>query len=169
MEVCSDPVLESLFGSRARLLTMAVLANADEPLTGYRVSKIAGVPAQKVYPEIKKGVETGAVKEAKGGFVLSDPDIRKLLQRRVRIRWDEEWDRAREGWDEATSAVLAAGLSSIHEKLRSNRYYLRPKGWKPSPETMKVVAEMKRPPAKDAAIRRAGGRTSPRKDWARGR
>lgn len=148
---------------------MAVLANADEPLTGYRVSKIAGVPAQKVYPEIKKGVATGAVKETRGGFILSDPDIRELLQRRVRIRWDEEWDRAREGWDEATSTILAAGLSSIREKLRSNRYYLRPKGWKPSPETMKVVAEMSRPPAKDAAIRQAGGRTSARKDWTRGR
>ena len=148
---------------------MAVLANADEPLTGYRVSKIAGVPAQKVYPQIKKGVEAGTVKEVKRGFVLSDPDIRELLQKRVRIRWDEEWDRAREGWGEATPAILAAGLSSIHKKLRSNRYYLRPKGWKPTPETMKVVAEMRRSPEKDATIRRTGGRTSARKDWARGR
>ena len=169
MEQFPDPALESLFGSRARLLTMAVLANADEPLTGYRVSKIAGVPAQKVYPEIKKAVETGVVKEAEGGFVLSDPDIRELLQRRVRIRWDEEWDRSRRGWDAATTSVLEVGLSSINEKLRSNRYYLRPRGWKPSPETMKVVTEMRRPSAKDATIRRAGGRTSARKDWVRGR
>lgn len=169
MDASPDPALESLFGSRARLLTMAVLANAAGPLTGYRVSKIAGVPAQKVYPEIKKGIGIGTVTEMEGGFVLSDPDIRELLQKRVRLRWDEEWDRAREGWDEATRSILAVGLSSIKEKLRSNRYYLRPKGWKPSPETMKVVAEMSRSPEKDATIRRAGGRTSARKDWARGR
>ena len=138
---------------------MAVLANAEEPLTRYQVAKIAGVPAQKVYPGTKKGIETGTVGEVEGGLVLSDPDIRGLLQRRVRLRWEEEWDRSRRGWDAATTPILEAGLSSINEKLRSNRYYLRPRGWKPSPGTMKLIAEMSRRPANDAAIRRAGGRT----------
>jgi len=57
----ADPALLSLFGSQTRLLTMAVLANADEALTGYRVAKIAGLPREKVYPELRKGIQYLAI------------------------------------------------------------------------------------------------------------
>ena len=95
-----EPALTSLFGSRTRLLTLAVLANSSEPLTGYRIAKLASLPREKVYPELRKGAKAGLVAKVGKGFRLTDPDVRALLQKRVRIRWDEEWDRARPGWNE---------------------------------------------------------------------
>jgi hypothetical protein len=109
-----DPGLTALFGSRARLLTMAVLANADEPLTGYRIAKIARLPRQKVYPELRRGVESGLVERSGEGFRLSDSDIRTVLRKRVRIRWDAEWDRARG----SRASRVARELGQIRTSLK---------------------------------------------------
>jgi hypothetical protein len=165
MAARTDVALASLFGSQNRLLTMAVLANADEPLTGYRVAKVAGLPRQKVYPEIRRGIEAGLVERVANGFRLSDPDVRALLRKRVRIRWAEEWDRSRSGWDGQTRARLATLLASIPTDPR----YLRPKGWRPSPSASRAIQEMERPATKDALLRRRRLRTSDREDWAGGR
>jgi hypothetical protein len=78
-----DPALVALTGSRTRLLTLAVLANAAEPLSGYRVAEVAGLPRQNVYPELRRGLITGMIKKVAGGFLLSDDDVRALLQKRV--------------------------------------------------------------------------------------
>ena len=158
-----DPSLLALFGSRTRLLTMAVLANAEEPLSGYRVAAIAHLPREKVYPELRKGIDTGLLTTIGDGYRLVDPDIRALLQKRVRIRWDEEWDRARSGWNEETRGRLTALLASIP----SDPAYLRPKGWKPSPSARKAIREMERPPSKDEDLRLRALRTSDRSDWTR--
>ena len=72
---------------------MAVPANAEQPMSGYRVAKVAGLPRQKVYPEIRRGVDAGLVVETPSGFRLADADVRALLRKRVRIRWTEDWDR----------------------------------------------------------------------------
>src|SRR5271170_6733661 len=114
-----DPALATLFGSRTRLLTMAVLANAEEPLTGYRVAKVAGLPRQKVYPEIRRGVRAGLVGESASGFRLLDPDVKALLRKRVRIRWDEEWDRARA----ESSGRVTSDLRQIPASLNGVRTY----------------------------------------------
>ena len=160
-----DPGLVSLFGSQTRLLTMAVIANADEPLTGYRVAKIAGLPRIKVYPEIRKGVAANLLARDGAGYRMIDNDVRTLLRKRVRIRWDEEWDRARKGWNEQTRGRLAEILVSIPK----DPGYLRPKGWVRSPSALKAIKEMERPTSKDALLRRRGLRTSARSDWNRGR
>src|SRR5580658_10492812 len=151
-----DTSLVSLFGSRTRLLTMAVLANANEPLTGYRVAAIANLPREKVYPELRKGVATGMISVGPTGYRMIDTDVQTLLRKRVRIRWDLEWDRARPGWDEETSRRLTALLASIP----NDPTYLRPKGWKPSPSARTAIREMERPASKDALLRRRGLRTS---------
>jgi hypothetical protein len=160
-----DPGLVSLFGSQTRLLTMAVLANADEPLTGYRVAKIADLPRIKVYPEIRKGVATNLLARDGVGYRMIDNDVRTLLRKRVRIRWDKEWDRAREGWNEQTRDRLAEILASIPK----DPGYLRPKGWKPSASARTALQEMDRPASKDTLLRRRGLRTSARSRWTRGR
>ncbi len=160
-----DTVLEAAFGSRARLLTLAALANSDEPLTGYRVAVVANLPRPKVYVELRKGIEAGLLERVSGGFRLSDPDLRTLLRKRVRIRWDAEWDRSRKRWNEETAELLRAGLEEVRGRIRQNPDYLRPPGWKSPPEASRWQKELERPPQKDRVLRPAGLRTSKREDW----
>jgi hypothetical protein len=150
-----DPSLESLFGSRTRLLTMAVLANSDEPLTGYRVAKTAGLPRQKVYPEIRRGVASGLLKVTPTGYFLADPDVRTLLRKRVRVRWAAEWDRSR-GKD---AGRIGAELDQIFRSVRGLRLYNRSNR---IPESAR--RELEREPAKNRILRAAGARASARKD-----
>ena len=156
MDAGVDPTLLSLFGSQTRLLTMAVLANAGEPLTGYRVAVIAGLPREKVYPEIRKGLATGLLRRTASGYRMVDADVRNLLQKRVRLRWDQVWDREREGWNEQPQGRLNALVASIPP----NPAYLRPKGWTPSASARAVIRETRRPTSKDRLLRRRGLRTS---------
>jgi len=151
------------------VLTLAVLANTDEPFTGYRVAKIAGLPPIKVYQELRRALAAGLVQRAPGGagYVLSDPEVRLLLQRRVRIRWEDEWDVARRGWAQETPRLLAIGLAQTRRRLRDDPNYLRPPGWVPPPTARKWDREIRRSPSKDVALRRAGRRTSAREDWVR--
>jgi len=149
-----DLPLESLFGSRTRLLTMAVLANADAPLTGYRVAKVADLPRQKVYPELRRGTAAGLIRHKGRGFVLSDPDIRSLLRKRVRIRWDEEWDRSRKG----QAAKVPGELNRIRSSLRGFKTY---DALNRIPATAR--RELERDPAKDRILRELGLRPSTRK------
>jgi len=158
-----DASLVSLFGSQTRLLTMAVLANANEPLTGYRVAVIANLPREKVYPLLRKGVATGTLVAGPEGFRMIDADVRALLRKRIRIRWDQEWDRARSGWDKETRGKLTGLLASIPK----DPTYLRPKGWKPSPSARRAIRELERSPSKDALLSSRGLRTSARREWAR--
>ena len=160
-----DPVLEAAFGSRTRLLTLAALANSDEPLTGYRLGVVAGLPRPKVYAELRRGIKSGLVERVSGGFRLADPDIRTLLRKRVRIRWDAEWDRSRKNWNEETAELLRAGLAEVRARIQQNPGYLRPPGWKPPPEARSWQMELDRPPQKDRVLRRVGLRTSKREDW----
>jgi hypothetical protein len=154
MTVDFESSLAYLFGSQNRLLTMAVLANADEPLTGYRVAKIAGLPRQKVYPEIRRGVEVGLVDRTPSGFLLTDPDVRILLRKRIRIRWDEEWDRAQR----ARSSTVSSELARIRSSLKAVRTY-DPKNRIP----LRERRELERDPAKDRILVRMGLRPSRRK------
>ncbi len=161
MEPWPDPALVSLFGSRARVLTIAALANSAEPLTGYRISFVTGVPRPKVYGELWKGVHTGIIREDPNGFVLIDADIRALLRRRVRVSWDEEWDRARGDADATIGAVYERVLASLPDDPE----FYRPRNWKPTAETVRCLRSKIRPPEKDRILREEGGRTSYREGW----
>lgn len=161
----ADRALLALLGSRTRLLTMATLANAGKPLTGYRVAVVAGLPRDKVYPVIRKAVAAGLLERVKGGYRMVDGDVQALLRKRVRIRWDEDWDRERDGWGDQTPARLSA----ILESLPRESTYLRPKNWVPSKSAKAKIREMRRPASKDVFLRAHGMRTSERKDWPGGR
>jgi hypothetical protein len=155
MEANLDPPLSALFGSRTRLLTMAVLANADEPLTGYRVAKVAGLPRTKVYPEIRKGVSSGLLVRVGSGYRMDDPDVRDLLRKRVRIRWYDEWNRSRGSRGESVEREL----SQIRASLKGVRTY-DPNNRIPA----SAIRELKRSPEKNRILRRLGLRPSTRKD-----
>lgn len=150
-----DAALSSLIRSQTRLLTMAVLANAEEPLTGYRIAKIASLPRVKVYPEIRKGVEAGILVKDRRGYRMVDADVRALLRKRVRIRWDQEWDRARRGW--ATSTTVE--LERIQRSLKGVRLY-DPQNRVPSA----AIKEIERDPEKNRILRSLNLRPSARKD-----
>jgi hypothetical protein len=155
MEIRADPILTSLFGSRNRLMTLAVLANSDEPLTGYRVAKVAHLPRQKVYPEIRRGIKAGLIRRSGAGYSLADPDVRALLRKRVRIRWDEEWDRARSGrrW-EVNDDLAQIRLALKGVKIFDSHHRI--------PDS--ALRELERDPEKNRILRKYGGRASGRKE-----
>lgn len=90
MDVAIDPALEAFVGSRTRLLVLAALANAPNPLTGYRVAKITDLPRTKVYSELNRAFASGLVGRADDAYFLGDADLRTLLRRRVRIVWFDD-------------------------------------------------------------------------------
>jgi hypothetical protein len=160
-----SPELVSLFGSRTRLLAMAVLSNAGRPFTGHRVALVPNLPREKVYPELRKAAATGLVTKTAQGFRMADPDVRALLSKRVRLSWEDDWDNARAGLGERTTEELAGILAS----LPSDPGFLRSNGWKPTRSARDTIKEMTRPPEKDRLLRERGLRTSEREDRDRGR
>lgn len=166
MQPTVDPVLAAVFGSRTRLLTLAVLANAEKPLTGYRVAAVAGLPRPKVYAELRRAKRVGLTRELAAGVVLVDADVRALLRKRVRVRWDEEWDRARAGWSRENRRILVKTLWTIRDRVREDPAFLRPRGWRPPAGSARWQEELRRPRGKDSLLRRLGLRTSTRRDWA---
>lgn len=133
-----DPALTYLVGSRARLLALAVLANATGPLTGYRVSRVADLPRQKVYPILRRAVTAGIIREFDDGFVLVDSGIRDLLRRRLRIEWSED-RRVAEG----------ARTSVTRDRVDDEFGWYDPTKYRANPRVGRRYAkEFRRPPAK---------------------
>lgn len=163
----TDPAIVAFCGSETRARTLGVLANAEFPMSGYRVARVAGVPEPKVYLELRRAVKAGIVRREPGGFQLTDADLRALLRRRIRLYWAKDWDRTRSSWPSETPRLLRAGLTAIRERLRKEPAYLRPKGWSPPPAALALARELDRAPEKDARLRRRSRRTSQRGDWAR--
>lgn len=151
----SDDALEAFCGSRARLLTLGVLAAAEAPLSGYRVAEVAGLPRPKVYPELRKASEAGIVARSERGYSLVDPELRSLLRTRVRVTWDWYWDRS----DRPTSEALERELRHIR-RTRKRVALFDPKNRIPED----AVRELTRDPEKNRALRRVGLRPSERKD-----
>jgi hypothetical protein len=161
MRPTTDPLLLALFGSETRTAVLAVLAGAHAPLTGYRVAKVAGVERIRAYEELRRLRDVGAISEATdaaGNSIWSLPrsDLRTMVGNRLRISWDEDWDRAREGWEAETPVRLAA----IRASLPTDPAFFRPKGWKPTAYTRRRLREVVRTPEKDRLLRRVGARTS---------
>jgi hypothetical protein len=133
-----DPALMAMFGSRARLLTMAVLANAERPMTGYRVAAVAGLPRPMVYPEIRKGISANVIVETARGYRFADADLRDLLRKRVRISWLEDTVVG-----EAARAVRSARVA------RDDDSWFDPSKYTPNPRVAaRYAKEFARPPEK---------------------
>ncbi len=88
-----DPALSGLVGSETRLRVLAVLANAQRPLTGYRVAKTGAVSISKAYPELERLAASKLVLRCGRGWAIHDEDVAALLRKRVRIVDGGDWFR----------------------------------------------------------------------------
>jgi hypothetical protein len=152
MTVSTDPAIEQFCGSRARLETLGVLAAAETPMTGYRVAQIAGLPREKVYPELRKAVALGTVEKGEAGYSLIDGDLRTLLRERVRVTFESAWDRP------LSARAVEAELRQIRRQTRKTRLY-DPANRIPAA----AIRELERDPEKNRTLRRLGLRPSERK------
>ncbi len=103
--------LSTLFGSEDRVRTIAILANADRPLTAYRIAKIARIEPPNVYRELSRLSKQGEVKRSADpseGWVLTDSDLRRMMQRRLRITWSEDFVAGSAGRARRAKKVLRA-------------------------------------------------------------
>ncbi len=110
-----DPGLARLFGSEERVRTLAALANAETPLTAYRVASMVGMKPPNVYRELRRLLEYGEVErvptaENREGWRVVDPDLRALLRRRLRVVWSQ--DLIRGARDRSRRAALVIRRSS---------------------------------------------------------
>ena len=85
-----SPELVALFGSATRVRTLAALATAPGPITGYRIARICGISPTKTYAELYRLRSANVVREqptatGRRGWLLSDPDVGALLRRRARF------------------------------------------------------------------------------------
>jgi len=150
MRLAVDSGLIAFCGSETRVSTLGVLANSNRPLTGYRVSKISGLQPIKVYRELARAVESGLVARSVRGYRLIDPDIRTLLQKRIRVYWSEAWLAGES--DRAQRAAKRSILSIA--PFDSSRY-------KPNPTVAsRYRREFDRPREKDQPSSQQGVNTS---------
>lgn len=140
MREIADPRLIAFCGSETRVSTLGVLANSSGPMTGYRVSRIARLQPIKVYRELARAVESGLVEKTARGYRLLDPDVRSLLQKRVRVSWFESWFA-----DEGNRARRA------RKARASSTRWFEPERYRANPSVAaRYAAEIERPLEKDA-------------------
>lgn len=164
MSTGDDSGMVALFGSQNRAMVLAALANASGPLSGYRVAKIFGGQKIKVNTELERLSKAGVIQKrrassGKVGWTLEDPDLRRLLRKRIRICFAPDWDKGRPGSREAVDRLLAQIEAELPDP-EVNREFYRPRNWKPNPEVRKLLREKVRSPGKDAILRKYGARTS---------
>jgi len=157
MAVDVDPGIVTLFGGETKVLTLAALSSASQPLTGYRVTKLTKAQPTKVYDEIRRLAKAGFISErqtsaGRRGWIVSDPDLRSLFRRRVRLLWNEDWSKTLDQKPKLRKSDLDRVLSLDVTQYRPNRSAI------PNPE------EFARPAAKDSALASAGLKTSRRRN-----
>jgi hypothetical protein len=143
MESELDRRLVALCGSKTRAYTLAALANAYRPLTGYRVAKTGGVPIPKAHEELRRLERAGLVARRATGWVLLDSDIRAFLRKRVQVLGWDDWRKERKARE--------AGRRVLLNRIRQLPVRPPPKGWKP-----RKLQRFHRSSKKDEILRRLG-------------
>ena len=72
--------LVTVLGSSTRAYSLAILAGTRIPLTGYRISKLAGLSPPNVYAELGRLEAAGVVRRQRGGWTLVDDKVRSLCE-----------------------------------------------------------------------------------------
>ena len=155
MSLPVDPDLAAIFGSEDRVRTLAALANAETPLTAYRVAMLMEMEPPNVYRELKRlrkalVVEVTKTPTGSAGWALNEPHLRSFLRSRLRVSWSEDLAataRARE------KRAEAAMRRNALDPLDLSRFE---PGRKPS------TAELRRRQRKDRALARARANRSVR-------
>lgn len=141
MTLTVDPSLVAAFGGATRVLTLGALANANGPLTGYRVAKLIDGQRTKVYSELERLAGAGLVRKESSPtgpitWQLQDKDIADLLRKRVKISSMEDWLTTRDAQTSNVAVVLqllsrtpTLGLDGLTRdtKIRNPRELARPK------------------------------------------
>jgi hypothetical protein len=132
-----------LFGSEVRSSVLAVLANANGPLTGYRIARTGGLPQPKVHVQLRRLAKAGIAARRSEGWVLVDLRLAALFTRHRRVMgWDD--------WRQEHLRREQAGPSTM-DRLRQLPHPRPPAGWSPRhPEAYS------RPPLKELMVRRMG-------------
>jgi hypothetical protein len=142
-----DPGLQEFAGSKTRVLTLGALANATRPLTGYRVAKITRLPEIKVYEVLRRATKVGTVRRMRRGFRLVDPDLRSLLQKRVRMFWSEDW------YSDETERSLRADVARDVDTS-----WFDPSRYTPDPRVAQRLAKEFERPTEKGPSRKTGRR-----------
>jgi DNA-binding transcriptional ArsR family regulator len=74
--------LVAVVGSVTRAYSLAVLAGTRQPVTAYRIAKLANLSAPNVYVELRKLASAGVVELRDGGWVLADERVRAFCEGR---------------------------------------------------------------------------------------
>ena len=148
--------LAQLFGSKTRVRTLAPIANSTTSLSAYRIAQVAEVPRTKIYDELARLEASGWVMKAAGPtgqtlWQITDPDLRRLIRRRMRIY-------------SAGDLVLEAPMRSIIARKAMARSKRRgPPAALFQPEFRpRNAKDYDRPPEKDAILAALGLRPSRR-------
>jgi len=150
------PNITELFGGSTRTRTLAVLANASTPLTGYRVAVTAGTQPIKTNAVLERLKRLGIVTErttavGRRGWELTDRDFATFLRRRVRLSWIEDWQK-----EVMEKSALASRVAVQFEGFNLS-------GYSPNRALLADQKEFERPESKDRAVERAGLRASVRR------
>ncbi|MFQ5908928.1 MAG: helix-turn-helix domain-containing protein [Thermoplasmata archaeon] len=136
-----------LFGSETRARLLGLLADSEQPLTGYAIAKRLRVPPSKAYRQLPGLLASGVlevIQDERGvkRYVLVDGDLRRFLQKRVRVTTAEEW----------FSPGRARRKRKAYDRLR--RREVPPPRTRPHRAAVSNPEEYERPPEKDRALRR---------------
>ena len=131
MPVLVDFRLIAEFGSEARVLVLAVLANAYRPLTGYRVAKTGEVPRPKAYEQLERLAKAGVAPTRRRDGSCSTRTSRPSSESGCGSSWDVDWFSERERRQPETDAFLA--------RLDKTPPPAKPKGWKPRSGTLRQL------------------------------
>jgi DNA-binding transcriptional ArsR family regulator len=156
-----DPQLATLFGSETRASVLAALAGASNPVSGYRIAKVADVQPIKAYVELRRLRDAGIVREFPDGngrslWELPRGEIRTFVAGRARVYWSGDWMQSPRRRSSPADRRFARQLTEAATK--------RPRPRSIPPAARSILSEMVRPAEKDEILERLGLPTSVRRD-----
>ena len=148
-----DPALVRLFGSRTRAAILGVLANSGRPLTAYRVAQVTGAQLSKVSLELRRlglsrVIGRAPTSNVNPAWVMTDPSLRAMLRRRIRIFWLDDWN-------EEVGRLSRRSQTIPRLRIDLSRY-------RAEPQSVPNRREFLRPELKDRILTETGLRTSRR-------
>ena len=158
MKPAIDPGMAALFGGASRAAILGVLANSRVPLTAYRISRLTGAQLTKVSRELLRLERTGLLARSASDrnrpeWALTDPSLRDLLRRRIRIVSAQDW---------SAEVEARARRARAGPRVRVDLSRFRP-----TPALVPNPREFLRPRAKDRILVKMGLR--PGRRVARGK